>query len=103
MPATGLPGDPRSRCLIFFNKAPIQLDSKRHNTVDTSTFSSEFADLNTLTELVKDLRYKLRMFGIPIERPTNIICNNEAVYKNVLTPELALNKKNESIFQHKCR
>ena len=43
------------------------------------------------------------MFGIPIEVPSNMFCNNESVYKNVLTPESTLKKKNVSIFYHKCR
>ena len=38
-------------------------------------------------ELVEALRYKLRMFGAPIEGGTNIYCDNEAVYKNCSIPE----------------
>ena len=79
--------------LILVNKAPIQWYSNRKNTVETSMFSSEFIALNTATELVEALRYKLRMFGIPIEGPTNMFCNNEAVYKNASTLELTLKKK----------
>lgn len=43
------------------------------------------------------LRYKLRMFGIPIEGESNVFCNNEAVYKNASTPESTLSKKQHSI------
>ena len=69
--------------LIFVNKAPIIAFSKRQNTVETSTFGSEFTALKNAVELVKALRYKLRMFGLPIEGPTNVFCENESVYKNV--------------------
>ena len=72
--------------LIFVNKAPIIAFSKRKNTVETSTFGSEFTSLKNAVELVEALRYKLRMFGVPIEGPTNVFCDNELVYKNVLTP-----------------
>ena len=89
--------------LIFLNKAPIIWYSKKQNTVETSTFSSEFIAMKTAVELVESLRYKLRMFGIPIEAPTNLFCDNEAVYKNVSLPESTLEKKHNSIAYHKSR
>ena len=54
--------------------------------METSTFGSEFTALKKAVELVEALRYKLRMFGLPIEGPTNVFCDNESVYKNVSTP-----------------
>ena len=41
--------------------------SKRQNTVETSTFGSEFIAMKTAVEHVEALRYKLRMIDIPIE------------------------------------
>ena len=89
--------------LISFNNSLLTWYSKRHNTVDTSTFSGKFIFIKTSTELVETLWYKLRMFDIPIEGPTNMFCNNEAVYKNASTPELILKKKNVSICYHKFK
>ena len=77
--------------------------SKRQNGVEASTFGSEFIALKNAFKLVVSLRYKLRMFGIPIEDATNIFCDNEAVYKNVSTPESVLHKKHDSIAYHYCR
>ena len=54
-------------------------------------------------ELLKALRYKLRMFGVPISGPANVYCDNEAVYKNVAIPSSVLNKKMHSISYHYCR
>ena len=54
-------------------------------------------------ELVKALRYKLRIFGAPIEEATNIYCDNEAVYKNCSVPESTLRKKHHSIAYHRNR
>ena len=54
-------------------------------------------------ELIESLSYKLRMFGVPIEGPTNIFCDNEAVYKNTSLPESILKKKHHSIAYHCCR
>jgi hypothetical protein len=89
--------------LIFCNKSPVMWHSKRQNTVETSTFGSEFTALKNAVELVEALRYKLRMFGIPVEGPTNVFCDNESVYKNVSTPESVLKKKHHSIAYHRCR
>ena len=51
--------------LIFLNQAPIVWYSKRQNTVETSTFGSEFITMRTVVEHIEALRYKLCMFGIP--------------------------------------
>ena len=72
--------------LIFVNKAPTIAFSKHKNTVETGTFGSEFTALKNAVQLVEDLRYKLRMFGVPIEGLTNVLCDNELVYKNVYKP-----------------
>jgi Reverse transcriptase (RNA-dependent DNA polymerase) len=89
--------------LIFCNKAPIIWFSKRQNTVEASTFGSEFQALKNAVELIEALRYKLRMFGVPIEGPSNVFCDNEAVYKNTSLPESTLKKKHHSIAYHRCR
>ena len=52
--------------LIYVNRAPVIWYSKRQNTVETSTFGSEFIALRIATEMIEGLRYKLRMFGVPL-------------------------------------
>ena len=89
--------------LIFCNRAPIILHSKRQNTVETSTFVSEFTARKNDVELSEALPYKLQMFGVPIEGLTNIFCDNEAVYKNTSISESVLRKKHHSISYHRCR
>jgi Reverse transcriptase (RNA-dependent DNA polymerase) len=89
--------------LIFCNSAPIIWYSKRQNTVEASTFGSEFQAMKNAVELIEAMRYKLRMFGVPIDGPTNIFCDNEAVYKNTSLPESTLKKKHHSIAYHRCR
>ena len=42
--------------LIFFNQVPILWFSKRYNSVESSTFVSEFTALNNAVELVTALR-----------------------------------------------
>jgi hypothetical protein len=59
--------------------------------------------MKTAIELIESLRYKLRMFGVPIEGPTNVFCDNEAVCKNTTKPESVLSKKHHSIAYHRGR
>ena len=89
--------------IIFLNKAPIIWFSKRQNTVETSTFGSEFVAMKICTEMVEGLRYKLRMFGIPMEGPANVYCDNDAVVKNATVPESTLKKKHNAIAYHRVR
>ena len=89
--------------LLFCNKAPVIWHSKRQNTVEASTFGSEFQAMKNAVELTESLRYKLRMFGVPLDNATNIFCDNEAVYKNTTMPESTLKKKHHSIAYHRCR
>ena len=52
---------------------------------------------------VKALRYKLHMMGIPVEGPSNIFCDNEAVVRNTTVPKSTLGKKHISICYHIVR
>jgi hypothetical protein len=79
--------------LIFCFRAPVIWFSKRQNTVAASTFGSKFQAMkNGGVELIESLCYKLRKFRVPIDGPTNIFCNIEAVYKNTSLPESTLKK-----------
>jgi hypothetical protein len=89
--------------LVFLNGAPIRWYSKRQNTVESSTFGSEFVALKTAAEMNIALRYKLRMMGVPIDGSTNMFGDNEGVTKNVSLPESTLSKRHNAIAYHKCR
>ena len=89
--------------LLFANRLQVTWFSKRQNTVGMSTFGSEFIATKTVVEHIEALRYKLRMFGIPIDGPTNVFCNNEAVFKNTSIPDSTLKKKHTSICYHRAR
>jgi hypothetical protein len=93
----------RTGVLIYFNRAPILWYSKKQNTVETSTFGSEFVALKTATDLVKGLRYKARMMGIPIEGATHMRVDNMSVVSNTTKPESVLKKKSNSIAYHYVR
>ena len=52
--------------IIYVNNAPIIWYSKRQNTVEASSFGSKFVALRITIEMIEDLRYKLRSFGVDI-------------------------------------
>ena len=89
--------------LIYCNMAPVVWFSKKQNTIESSTFGSEFIALKIATELIEGLRYKLQMFGVPLSGPARIFCNNKLVVINSSHPDSALKKKHCSIAYHKVR
>jgi hypothetical protein len=93
----------RTGIIIYLNSAPIVWYTKKQNTVETSTFGSEFVALKTATEMLRGLRYKLRMMGIPIDGPTYIYCDNNSVVVNSSSPASTLKKKSNSIAYHCVR
>jgi hypothetical protein len=83
--------------ILYVNKASIMWFSKRQNTVESATFGSEFIALKTAIDQIDALRYKLRMFGIPLAGPTKVFCDNDAVVKNATHSESTLHRKHTSI------
>ena len=93
----------RTGFIVFLNCAPIYWYSKKQNSVETSSFGSEFMAMKHCTEYVRGLRYKLRMMGIPCELPTFIYGDNKSVLSNTSVPDSVLKKKSNSIAYHFVR
>ena len=55
------------------------------------------------TEMIEALRYKLKHFGIPVEVPAEVFCDNMSVVKNLSISTSALNKKHNAICYHRFR
>ena len=83
--------------IIFVNNSPILWYSKSQSTVESSSFGSEFIALRIATEMIEGLRYKLRIFGVPINGPADVFCDNQSVVNNVSIPSSVLNKKHNFI------
>jgi hypothetical protein len=54
-------------------------------------------------ELLEGLRFKLRMFRIPLEGPVNTFCDNSSVVTNSTFPASMLKQKHNSIAFHRVR
>jgi hypothetical protein len=93
----------RTGVIVFLNSAPIVWYSKKQNSIESSTFGSEFTAMKTGVEITEGLRYKLRMMGVPLEGPTHVKADNMSVVKNSSIPESMLKKKSNSIAYHYVR
>ena len=94
----------RTGFLVYINSAPIYWMSKKQNSVESSSFGSEFIAMKQCCEYVRGLRYKLRMMGIPVEDPAFIYGDNKSVLSNpTLGPDSVLSKKSNSIAYHFVR
>jgi hypothetical protein len=89
--------------LIFVQGAPIIWYSKKQNTVESSSFGSEFVALRIARDMIVTLRYKLRMFGVPLKGPASVLCDNQGVVKNTSMPQSCLSKRHNSINYHAVR
>ena len=89
--------------IIYLNNSPIIWYSKRQSTVESTTFGSEFVALRIASELIISLRYKLRMFGVAIDEPTKVLCDNKACVDSSSKVESTLKKKHSSLAYHATR
>jgi hypothetical protein len=89
--------------LIFLNQTPVEWYSKKQSTVATATFGSEFVAAKTATEKSQDLRYTLRMFGIPVDYRTYLFGDNAAVVTQGTIPHSQLAKRHNALAYHYVR
>ena len=89
--------------IIYCNCSTILWFLKKQNTVETSTFSSEIIALKSAVELVEGLKYKLRMFGVPINGPARIFCDNKSVVMNTSFANFVLKKKHCAVAHGKVK
>ena len=93
----------RTGYIIYLNNAPVYWMSKNQNSVDTSTFGSEFMVMKHCTEYIRGLRFRLRMMGIPCEDPDFVFGDDHSVLCNTTIPDSTLNKKSNYITFHFVR
>jgi hypothetical protein len=68
--------------------------------VKAATFRSEMVALRVYKELTVAIRYKLRMFGVEIDGPANMFCDNCGIVKNVSIPESTLMQKQHNAINY---
>jgi Reverse transcriptase (RNA-dependent DNA polymerase) len=92
-----------SGILLFLNGLPVKWYSKRQKTIETSSYGSELVAARIAIELIQELRYKLRMLGIPVTTSTSMYGDNMSVILNTTVPSSQLKKKHNAIAYHRVR
>ena len=59
--------------------------------------------MKTCMEGIQSLRYKLKMFGVPMMGPAEVFCDNNSLVLNTSNVESKLNKKHNSLAFHAIR
>ena len=87
--------------LIFVNGTPIRWYSTRQNTVESSTYGSEFVAMRIATEMLLALRTTLWMLRVPLDSPADVFCDNNSVVQSSTIPASVLKKKHNAVSFHK--
>ena len=77
---------PRTGFFIYCNNALVYWMSKNKGSIETSSFGSEFVAMETCTEFIKGLKFKIQMMGIQCDRPALIYGDNQYVLVNTTMP-----------------
>jgi hypothetical protein len=96
-------GRSMSGIIHLVNQTPIQWFCKKQNVVETSTYGSEFMVARQATEQIMDLRYTLRMMGIPLDGPAWMFGDNQSVITSSNIPHSNLNKRHNALSYHRVR
>ena len=89
--------------LHLLNQTPIDWFSKRQGHVETATYGSEFVAARTATEQIMDLRYSLRSLGVPLDGPSRMFGDNQAVITSSTIPHSQLSKRWNALSYHRVR
>ena len=89
--------------ILFINNMPIRWISKKQSTVETSTYGSELVAARIAVDLIVEMRYALRMLGVPIDGPALLLGDNNSVVLNTTFPSSQLKKKHNAVSYHRVR
>ena len=82
---------------------PIDWISKRQGTIKPARYGSEFVATRITTDNIVELRYTLRMLGVPILDASYVFGDNQAVVNSSMIPEYNLKKRHNALAYHRVR
>jgi hypothetical protein len=65
--------------------------------VKASTFGSESLAMRVAVQMIEALWCKLRMFGIPLDGPADVYCDNQGIMNNTSQSKSQLMKKHNAV------
>ena len=88
---------------MLIKSIPIGWASKSQKTVETTTYGSELVSSRIATELIIEIRFMLRSFGVELEGSTLMLGGNISVALNTSVPSSVLKIKHNAIAYHRVR
>ena len=89
--------------IVCTNCAPMIWHSKKQNSLESSSFGSEFVTMKACCEHLVVHRHRLKIMGTPCEGPSHVYGDDLSVLYNTTMPDSTLKKKNQSIAYHLIR
>src|SRR6187200_3432436 len=86
--------------LHMLNATPIDWYSKKHATVETATYGSEFVAAHVCVEQIVALQNTLRYLGVPIHEQSYMFGDNESVVNSSSIPHFKLHKHHTALSFH---
>lgn len=71
--------------------------------MESSTYGSELVAARVAIDLIIEMRYKLRMLGVTLEKQTMLVGDNMSVVLNTTIPSSSLKKKHLACSYHRVR
>ena len=87
----------------MLNNTPIRAYCKKQCVVETSTYGSEMVAARVAVEIILEICYALRMLGVPIEKTSLLMGDNNSVLLNTTLPSSMLKKKHLGCSYHRIR
>jgi hypothetical protein len=89
--------------LMMLNGTPIDWFSKKQGCVETATYGSEFVAARIGVDKIVEMRYMLRMLGVPMNGPSIMFGDNLAVINSSAIPDDTLKKRHNALAYHRVR
>lgn len=86
--------------IVFVGQTPVAWYSKRQNTVESSTYSSELVAFRIAVEKAIAIRSTLRALGMNVTKPAVLLCDSSSVCTTMQNPSCTLKKKHQAVNWH---
>jgi hypothetical protein len=95
-----LNGQSVTAVLHFFNQMLLEWFSKKHATVETASYGSEFVAAKTAVQQIPGLCTYLQYLGVEVKGPTMLFGDNGSIVKSGSMPHSPLKKRHHALSYH---
>jgi len=92
-----------SGIIHFINQSPFKWHAKLQDTVEHATFGSELMSGRVAVDQVFGTRASLMAMGVPIEKSTWLLGDNQSVITQCTVPQSTLTKRHNALAYHRIR